>query len=80
MNSNKDLLILPKQQNLSAEELKKEVDFICRILYSDKCTKDFLSSNEIFNINNHKTYRTPVLVQNYIKIVTTSFVFLINKN
>lgn len=80
MNSNKDLLILPKQHNLSAEELKKEVEFVCNILYSTKFENDFLSSGEIFNINNHKTYKTPVLVQNYLKIVNTRFVFLINKN
>jgi len=77
---NKDLLILPKQHLFSAGELKKEVESICKILYSERGEADFFNSNEILDLNNYKCYRKAALIKKYLKKTKTAFVFLVNKN
>jgi hypothetical protein len=77
---NKDLLILPKQHLFSEGELKKEVESICKILYSERGEADFFNSNELLDLNNYKSYRKPALIKKYLIKTKTAFVFLLNKN
>jgi len=76
----KDLLILPKQHLFSAGELRKEVESICKILYSEKGEADFFNANELLDLNMYKCYRKAALIKKHLKKTKTAFVFLVNKN
>jgi hypothetical protein len=81
MGTNRDLLVLTNQADLSKEELDQQIAELNIILFPVENWSAFCTANEIIDINRHKIITKVHLVQ---KILSDSpnkpFVFICNKN
>lgn len=83
MNSeNNNLFLLANKETLLPEEVKRELQFIGRVLYgNDNVYKLPNSTNEIIDINRRKVIRELYLVQQVLSEKRRkAFVFIFNKN
>lgn len=78
----KNLFLLANKETLLPGEVKKELQFLSRILYEkDNCFKLLSNCNEIIDINRRKIIRPHHLVQQVLdEKKRKGFVFIFNKN
>ena len=79
--SNRDLLVLVKDELLSADSMELELEKIHQLLVDFETPGSFCMAHEIFDINRHKRIASANRMQ---KIMSEKelkpFVFAINKN
>jgi hypothetical protein len=80
-SDSKNLFLLANKESLLPEEVKRELQFLGRILYEkDDCFK-LSHCNEVIDINRRKVIRPLHLVQQVLEEKRRkAFVFIFNKN
>jgi len=79
--SSKNLFLLANKHMLQPDEVKKELQFLGRILYEKDNYLKLSNSIEIFDINRRKIIRPLHLVQQVLEERNRKpFVFVFNKN
>lgn len=80
-DANRDLLVLANANQLSPEEMERQVAWLNTLLFDTENWESFSIANEIIDINRRKIIRKTYLIQ---KILTEKkvkpFVFTCNKN
>lgn len=79
--SNRDLLVLLKDESMSDKAIEQEVEQLNELLYITESVDSFCAANEIFDLDKFKIYRdqkslVAVMHEGELK----PFVFLFNKN
>jgi hypothetical protein len=79
--ANRDLLVLSKLAELSAEAMKREVAQLNTLLFHAENWDSFCKANEIIDVNRHKIIRKPFIIQKLLgEKKIKPFVFICNKN
>ena len=80
-SDSKNLFLLASKQTLQPEEIKRELQFLGRILYERENCFKLSNSFEIIDINRRKIVRPLHLVQQVLEERNRkAFVFVFNKN
>jgi hypothetical protein len=80
-SDSKNLFLLTSKQTLQPEEVRRELQFLGRILYESDNSCQFSNSVEIIDINRRKIIRSLHLVQQILEERNRkAFVFIFNKN
>lgn len=79
--SNRDLLVLFKQELMSPNAMEKEVSLLHELLYSVEQMDNFVKAHEIIDLNKYKIIRKEVAIRNFVRRSSEkAFVFLNNRN
>lgn len=80
-NSNRDLLVLFKQDLMTPNAIEKEVAWLHELLYNVERLDNFVLSHEILDLVKYKVTKNPVEIKKLIRNKKEhAFVFLNNKN
>lgn len=80
-NTNRDLLVLFKQELKNPQAIEREVSWLHGLLYSVEKIENLVPSHELIDINQYKVVRKPLLVKAFLRSGKEKpFVFLNNKN
>jgi hypothetical protein len=80
-DANRDLLVLSRAEELSPEEMERELTQLNAILYHAERWESFCTANEIIDINRHKIIIAPNRIQKILKREKQkAFVFVNGKN
>jgi hypothetical protein len=80
-NPNRDILVLLKQDLLTALAMEREVNLLHDLLYHVEKLDNVVTAHELIDLNKYKIINTPNLIKTYLKIGKEKpFVFLNNKN
>jgi hypothetical protein len=77
---NKNLFILKNQHSFTEMELKKEIEILCSILYSQHFENNFFASVEVIDVNKYKILNNFRTIKRSLSKVFEPFIFVINKN
>ncbi len=79
--SNRDLLVLFKQDPISQRAMEHEVEMLHELLYTVECSDKLLIAHELIDLNRYKIISKPALLRDYFRQHKEKpFVFLNNKN
>ena len=79
--SNRDLLVLFKEELMSPQAIEHEVELLHELLYSVEKIENLVIAHEVINLNNYKIQQQPHIIRNIIRRQSLKpFVFLNNKN
>lgn len=79
--SNRDLLVLVKDESLSSDYMEMELEKIHQLLMSFETPGNLCQAHEVFDMNRYKTIRTISKIQKIMNEKELKpFVFVINKN
>ncbi len=79
--SNRDLLVLFKEELMSPQAIEHEVELLHELLYSVEKIENLIIAHEVINLNNYKIQQQPHIIRDIIRRQTLKpFVFLNNKN
>ena len=79
--SNRDLLVLFKEELMSPQAIEHEVSLLHELLYAVEKIENLVVAHEVININKYKIHHQFNIIRNTIrKNVLKPFVFLNNKN
>jgi hypothetical protein len=79
--SNRDLLVLFKQEPINQEAMEHEVQLLHELLYSVECSDSVYTAHELIDLNRYKIIRKPYLIRDYFRQRNEkAFVFVSNKN
>ncbi len=79
--SNRDLLVLFKEELMSPQAIEHEVELLHELLYSVEKIENLIIAHEVINLNNYKIQQQPHIIREIIRRQTLKpFVFLNNKN
>ena len=79
--SNRDLLVLLKDESMSNQAIEHEVEQLNEILFHVESADTFCRANEVIDMNKYKLLQEQkVLVQMMYQAELKPFVFLCNKN
>ena len=79
--SNRDLLVLVKDELLSSDSMEMELEKIHQLLVDFETPSNFCMAHEIFDINRHKIIASSITIQKIMcEKELKAFVFVINKN
>jgi len=79
--SNRDLLVLFKEELMSPQAIEHEVELLHELLYSVEKIENLVVAHEVINLNNYKIQQQPHIIRDIIRRQTLKpFVFLNNKN
>jgi hypothetical protein len=80
-NSNRDLLVLFKQELMTPQAIEHEVAWLHELLYNVERLDNFVNAHELLDLNKFKITNSPVEIKKVIRRKKeTAFVFLNNKN
>ena len=79
--SNRDLLVLFKEELMSPQAIEHEVGMLHELLYTVEKIENLVIAHEVINLNKYKIQNQFNIIRNTIrKKVLKPFVFLSNKN
>ena len=79
--SNRDLLVLFKEELMSPQAIEHEVEMLHELLYAVEQIENLVTAHEVINLNNYKIQSHSNIIRNTIRRkVLKPFVFLNNKN
>lgn len=79
--SNRDLLVLFKEDVMSPQAIEHEVEMLHELLYAVEKIENLTIAHEVINVNRYKIYKQYHIIRNTIRRKTLKpFVFLNNKN
>ena len=79
--SNRDLLVLFKEELMSPQAIEHEVEMLHELLYSVEKIENLIIAHEVINLNNYKVQNQFHIIRNTIRRRELKpFVFLSNKN
>ena len=79
--SNRDLLVLFKEDMMSPQAIEHEVELLHELLYVVERIENLVVAHEVININKYKIQSTFKTIREAIRIKKLkTFVFLNNKN
>ncbi|WP_152267649.1 hypothetical protein [Agriterribacter humi] len=79
--SNRDLLVLLKDESMDNQAIEHEVELLNEILFHVESTDTFCRANEIVDMNKYKVlHDQKCLVQLMYQSELKPFIFLCNKN
>ena len=80
-SSNRDLLVLVKDESLSSDSIELELERIHQVLISFETTENLCRAHEVFDMNRYKIIESGSKVQKIMMArELKAFVFIINKN
>jgi len=82
MSSNRDLLVMFRQQAMSPEDIEREVMRLNDILFTAERLDNFVKAHEVLDINRYKIIKNSVAIKKLLrqKKEAKPFVFFSNKN
>jgi hypothetical protein len=79
--SNRDLLLLFKDELMTPQAIEQQVERLHELLYGVEKLENIITAHEIINVNRHKVYCDSVRLKNVFRRKELQpFVFLNNKN
>jgi hypothetical protein len=79
--SNRDLLVLFKEELMSPQAIEHEVEMLHELLFSVEKIENLVTAHEVINLNKYKIQTQFNIIKNTIRRkVLKPFVFLCNKN
>ncbi|MCO5239879.1 MAG: hypothetical protein M9904_07470 [Chitinophagaceae bacterium] len=79
--SNRDLLVLLKDETMSSQAIEQEVEQLNDLLFHIESTDTFCGANEIIDMNKYRIVQDEKhLVQMMFQSELKPFIFLFNKN
>ena len=79
--SNRDLLVLFKEELMSPQAIEHEVELLHELLYSVEQIDNLVTAHEVINLNNYKIQNQYNIIRNTIRRKELKpFIFLNNKN
>lgn len=79
--SNRDLLVLFKEELMTPQAIEHEVEMLHELLYTVEKIENLVVAHEVINLNRYKIYKRFNIIRNTIrKKVLKPFIFLNNKN
>ena len=79
--SNRDLLVLFKQELLSPQVIEETVDWLHEILQTTERLNNLVIANEVLDLNKYKVVHNPLVLRNTLrKDPLKPFIFLNCKN
>ena len=79
--SNRDLLVLFKEELMSPQAIEHEVELLHELLYSVEQIDNLVTAHEVINLNNYKIQNQYHIIRDTIrKKELKPFIFLSNKN
>lgn len=79
--SNRDLLVLFKEELMSPQAIEHEVELLHELLYSVEKIENLVIAHEVINLNSYKIHRRFNIIRNTIRQKELKpFIFLNNKN
>ncbi|MBS1744040.1 MAG: hypothetical protein JST81_13485 [Bacteroidetes bacterium] len=79
--SNRDLLVLFKQELMTPQAIEQEVSWLHELLYTVERMENFTRAHELIDLNKYKISGNPVdIKKNVRRKKDQPFVFLNNKN
>ena len=79
--SNRDLLVLFKEELMSPQAIKHEVELLHELLYLVEKIDNLVIAHEVININKYKIQNKVSIIRTVLRSkVLKPFVFLNNKN
>ncbi len=80
-NTNRDLLVLFKQELKSPQAIEREVSWLHGLLYSVEKTENLVPAHELIDLCKYKVIRQPQQIMRYLRSGKEKpFIFLNNKN
>jgi len=80
-NSNRDLLVLFKQELMTPQAIEQEVAWLHELLFWVERLDNFVKAHELLDLNKYKITNRPVDIKKTIRRKKDqAFVFLNNKN
>jgi hypothetical protein len=79
--TNRDLLVLVKDEYLNQDAIESELEQLNRLLISFETLDNFCAAHEVFDMNKYKIiYKAPVIQKIINQREVRPFVFICNKN
>lgn len=79
--SNRDLLVLFKEELMTPQAIEHEVGLLHELLYTAEKIENLVIAHEVINLNRYKIYNQYHIIMNTIRRKELKpFVFLNNKN
>lgn len=79
--SNRDLLVLFKEELMSPQAIEHEVELLHELLYSVEKIENLVTAHEVINLNKYKIQTKFNIIRDTIRQkVLKPFIFLSNKN
>ena len=79
--SNRDLLVLFKEELMSPQAIEHEVEMLHELLYTVEQIDNLVTAHEVINLNNYKIQNQYNTIRNTIRRKELKpFIFLNNKN
>ena len=79
--SNRDLLVLFKEELMTPQAIEHEVEMLHELLYSVEKIENLVTAHEVINLNNYKIQNQYNIIRNTIRRRELKpFIFLNNKN
>jgi hypothetical protein len=79
--SNRDLLVLLKQELMTPLAIEKQIDSIHQLLFNVERLDSFVSAHELIDLNRYKVYKSEFEIKKLIRSRKDKpFVFLNNVN
>lgn len=79
--SNRDLLVVLKQELISPNAIEKEIDAIHQLLFNVERLDRFVSAHELIDLNRYKVYKSDFEIKKLIRSKKDKpFLFLNNLN
>jgi hypothetical protein len=79
--SNRDLLVLLKQELMTPLAIEKQIDSIHQLLFNVERLDNFVSAHELIDLNRYKVYKSEFEIKKLIRSRKDKpFVFLNNVN
>lgn len=79
--SNRDLLVLFKEELMSPQAIEHEVEMLHELLYAVEKIENLIIAHEVINLNNYKIQNQSHIIRNTIRRRELKpFIFLNNKN
>ena len=79
--SNRDLLVLVKDEQMSEQSMEQELEQLNELLFHFETIDSFCTAHEVFDVNKHKTLHKRDSMQKIIREKELKpFVFICNKN
>lgn len=80
-NTNRDLLLLLKQELKNPQAIERQVSWLHGLLYSVEKIENLVPSHELIDVNRFKVIRNAMALKLYMRSGKTKpFVFLSNRN
>ena len=79
--SNRDLLVLFKEELMSPQAIEHEVEMLHELLYVVEKIENLITAHEVINLNNYKIQNQNNIIRNTLRRRELKpFIFLNNKN